>query len=90
VLVDSLGYAFRFEEQRARPYPEHYGNAPNTPCDHVWRDHALTERMNCRIQELKRRACGYRNRERFRNAIYFHPGGLGLYPAAAHATDTNP
>jgi len=41
---------------------------------------ALTEGMNARIQELKRRACGYRNRERFRNAIYFHLGGLNLYP----------
>lgn len=29
---------------------------------------------------IKRLACGYRNRERFRNAIYFHPGGLALYP----------
>jgi transposase len=41
---------------------------------------ALAEGMNSRIQELKRRACGYRNRERFRNAIYFHLGGLSLYP----------
>jgi transposase len=26
-------------------------------------------------------ACGYRNRDRFRNAIYFHLGGLDLYPS---------
>ena len=39
------------------------------------------ERMNSRIQRLKHRACGFRNRERFRNAIYFHLGGLQLYPA---------
>lgn len=38
------------------------------------------ESMNSRIQRLKHRACGYRNRERFRNAIYFHLGGLKLYP----------
>ena len=49
---------------------------------------ALTEGMNARIQELKRRACGYRNRERFRHAIYFHLGGLDLRPAAM--THTNP
>jgi transposase len=51
---------------------------------------ALTEGMNSRIQELKRRACGYRNRQRFRNAIYFHLGGLDLYPAAVRATHSNP
>lgn len=38
------------------------------------------ESMNARIQQVKRRACGFRNRERFRNAIYFHCGGLDLYP----------
>jgi hypothetical protein len=27
-------------------------------------------------------ACGYRNRANFRNAIYFHLGGLDLYPEA--------
>jgi transposase len=43
-------------------------------------NNALAEGMNSRIQEIKRRACGYRNRERFRNAIYFHLGGLDLYP----------
>lgn len=39
------------------------------------------ESMNSRIQRIKRRACGFRSRERFRNAIYFHLGGLELYPA---------
>lgn len=38
------------------------------------------ESMNSRIQRLKRRACGYRSRDRFRNAILFHLGGLDLYP----------
>jgi len=45
--------------------------------------------MNSRIQEIKRMACGFRNRNRFRNAIYFHLGGLDLYPAAARGTHTN-
>ncbi|HUF77525.1 MAG TPA: hypothetical protein VMR44_01275 [Thermoanaerobaculia bacterium] len=31
---------------------------------------------------LKRSARGFRNRDRFRNAIYFHLGGLDLYPGA--------
>ena len=44
---------------------------------------ASSEGMNSRIQAIKRKACGFRNRERFRNAIYFHLGGLDLYPQAA-------
>lgn len=42
---------------------------------------ATAESLNAKIQRVKRRACGYRNRERFRAAIYFHLGGLDLYPA---------
>lgn len=41
---------------------------------------ATTEAINATIQMLKWRACGCRNRDRFRNAIYFHLGGLDLYP----------
>ena len=51
-------------------------------------DAVLTNVTNARsevvnkIQWIKRLGCGYRNRERFRNAIYFHLGGLDLYPDA--------
>ena len=41
---------------------------------------ALSESINSKIQWIKRQACGYRSRERFREAIYFHLGGLDLYP----------
>ncbi len=41
---------------------------------------AGSESVNSRIQRVKRMACGFRNRERFRNAIYFHLGGLDLSP----------
>ena len=41
---------------------------------------AHLEAVNARIQGLKKRACGYRNRTRFRHAILFHCGGLDLYP----------
>ena len=41
---------------------------------------ARAEGINTKIQEIKRRAHGYRNREHFRLAIYFHLGGLDLYP----------
>ena len=47
---------------------------------------ARLEGLNTTIQELKRSARGFRNRDRFRNAIYFHLGGLDLYrPALAHS-----
>jgi transposase len=42
---------------------------------------AGAESINAKIQRVKRMACGYRNRDRFRNAIYFHLGGLDLYPS---------
>jgi len=46
---------------------------------------AMSEGLNSVIQMLKKRACGFRNRERFRNAIYFHLGDLDLYPKALAA-----
>ena len=47
---------------------------------------AHLEAVNAKIQKLKKRACGYRNRARFRDAILFHCGRLDLYPqlAATH------
>lgn len=54
---------------------------------------ALGESLNARIQALKRRAGSYRNRARFRNAIYFYLfylGGLDLYPTGARAVHSNP
>jgi transposase len=37
---------------------------------------AMLEAKNLGIQKIKRMACGFRNRERFRKAILFHFGGL--------------
>lgn len=42
---------------------------------------ASAEGINSLIQQVKTTARGFRNRERFRNAIYFHLGGLDLYPS---------
>jgi transposase len=39
------------------------------------------EGLNSRIQAIRVSARGYRNREHFKTAIYFHLGGLQLYPA---------
>lgn len=41
---------------------------------------ALGESLNSKIEKVKRLACGFRNREHYRTAIYFHCGGLDLYP----------
>jgi transposase len=65
--------------------------------DHLWGivnaivlgvTNAGAESQNAKIQWIKKQACGFRSRERFRNAIYFHLGGLDLYPRTASATHT--
>jgi transposase len=42
---------------------------------------SIAESINATIQKIKAMACGYRNRERFRNAILFHRGGLSMLPS---------
>ena len=49
---------------------------------------ARAESINSRIQCVKRMASGYRNRENFRNAVYFHLGGLDRYPEALKSAHT--
>lgn len=58
--------------------------------DHLWgiinavvlkANNGGAESINSRIKMIKVRSRGFRNKERFRNAIYFHLGGLDLYPA---------
>jgi transposase len=41
---------------------------------------AASEGLNSKIQTIKKMACGFRNREHFKTAIYFHCGGLDLDP----------
>ncbi|MGE3977290.1 MAG: ISL3 family transposase [Nitrospira sp.] len=41
---------------------------------------ATSEGLNSQIQKIKSMACGFRNIEHFKTAIYFHCGGLDLYP----------
>ena len=41
---------------------------------------AMSEALNSQIQKIKSMACGFRNIEHFKTAIYFHCGGLDLYP----------
>ena len=42
-------------------------------------NNSMLEAKNSRIQRIKKIACGFRNRERFKNAILFHLGGLDLF-----------
>jgi len=41
---------------------------------------ATAEGLNSKIQMVKEMACGFRNRQHYKTAIYFHCGGLDLYP----------
>jgi transposase len=41
---------------------------------------AISEGINSKIETIRKKAYGFRNREHFKIAIYFHCGGLNLYP----------
>ena len=41
---------------------------------------AVAEGMNSKIMSIKRRVGGFRNVQNFKTAIFFHCGGLDLYP----------
>lgn len=47
---------------------------------------AVAEGLNSKIATVQKRACGYRNPNHFKIAVYFHCGGLNLYPAAVTHT----
>jgi len=40
----------------------------------------VAEGLNSKIMSMKRKAAGFRNSQHFTTAIYFHCGGLDLYP----------
>jgi len=67
-----------------RTLREHFAGVMNAVISGI--TNATSEAINARIQWLKQKAKGFRSRERFRMAIYFHLGRLQLYPGAA----TNP
>jgi len=70
----------------ARMIKKHWEGVMNAATTTV--TNARAEAINSRIQWVKRMACGFRNRENFRNAIYFHLGGLDLYPEALKSAHT--
>lgn len=66
-----------------RTIRRHFGGVLNAILSGI--TNATAEAINSRIQWLKKQAAGFRSRERFRQAIYFHLGGLDLYPDEARA-----
>jgi transposase len=75
-------------KQVARMIQRHWEGVINAATNSI--TNARSESVNARVQWLKRMACGYRNRENFRNAIYFHLGGLDLYPSGVTSINPKP
>lgn len=80
-----------------RPAPPGLAPLGSVRCDRpATRDQRLREgegatsrRQPREMRITKRMACGVRNRMWFRRAIYFHLGGLDVYPVLAIAAHTN-
>jgi transposase len=64
--------------QAAMTFKRHIENIL-TYCKHRITN-GVAEGLNSRIMTIKRKACGHRNKNNFITAIYFHCGGLNLYP----------
>lgn len=72
----------------ARMIKKHFYGVINAATSDV--TNAMSESVNSHIQRIKKRACGFRNRARYREAILFHLGGLDLYPASIKGAHSNP
>ncbi len=77
-----LSWAFRSRLEPVR-------KVARTIKEHLWgilnaiilkANNGASESINSRIKTIKIRSRGFRNKARYRNAIYFHLGGLDLYP----------
>ncbi len=63
-------------------------NDQDAPVGHPQRHHSARQQRRCQKHQCSHqadqvRSRGFRNKDRFRNAIYFHLGDLDLYPEAA-------
>jgi transposase len=77
-----LSWAFRSRLEPVR-------KVARTIKEHLWgilnaiilkANNAASESINSRIKTIKIRSRGFRNKARYKNAIYFHLGELDLYP----------
>jgi len=41
----------------------------------------MAEGLNSKVSTIQKRACGYRSASHFKVAVYFHCGGLDLWPS---------
>lgn len=64
-----------------RIFKKHWKNIVTYFRHHL--SNAASEGLNSRIQQLIQKACGYRNRTRFKRDVLFHLGGLDVYPLHA-------
>lgn len=71
----------------ARMIKNHFAGVINAATSDI--TNAMSESVNSHIQRIKKRACGFRSRVRYREAILFHLGGLDLYPDAARIVHSN-
>jgi transposase len=62
-----------------RLFKKHWDNIVTYFRHHL--SNAPSEGLNSRIQQMIQKACGYRNRARFKRDVLFHLGGLDLHPA---------
>lgn len=70
----------------ARMIKNHFDGVINAATSDI--TNAMSESVNSHIQRIKKRACGFRSRARFREAILFHLGGLDLcpvFPSSIHS-----
>lgn len=65
-------------KKAAKTLNNHIDNIVTYAKHHI--TNALGESLNSKIEKVKRLACGFRNRDHYRTAIFFHCGGLDLYP----------
>ena len=72
--------------QRSAAATQRAGRQPGEPFGNIvtYLHHCITnatsESLNAKIQWVKYTARGFRNKQNFVNAIYFHCGGLNLAP----------
>jgi transposase len=72
----------------ARMIRDHWTGVINAACSDI--TNAMSESVNSHIQRIKKRACGFRSRSRFREAILFHLGQLDLYPVFPSSAHSKP
>ncbi len=67
-------------QKLAKTIKEHLWGILNAVVNKV--SNSPSEGLNAQIQKLKARACGYKQEQGLIDAVYFHLGGLDLYPRA--------